>query len=328
MADNQMFSYTITRYSPAWEIQTGKKAESAPQLSDHSKLFRKLDDVNVRNLKDLLYAKGFVPSEVEGMSSRSMENYLAENRLVMHYRIRYDGHSIFLAHLNNSRSKSVIPFLIENNKWILDAEFAETAFFKLIAKPHFNAYTGNFDGMPICDLAFEEVERGNRMYDYSGRNNSAVVSNVSIVDGRIGGAIKLGQETEVTIDLRNEKDLAGSKFSINFHVNVKNNIFNGERKRMLLSAKKADKNAIELFLENGFLHLKVQGAKTMSVPYNQDVWFHVSVAQTGKKLSLNIDGEEVAANTINSKDVLLGTVLQLGGRYSYRGMMDELRISK
>ncbi|MDP6909043.1 MAG: hypothetical protein QF371_06030, partial [Flavobacteriales bacterium] len=219
---NQMFSYTITRYSPAWEIQSGKPEKSEPHLSDNSKLFQKLEDSNVHNLKNLLYAKGFVPNEVVEMNGRSMEKYLARNRLVMHYRIRYRDHTIFLAHLNNSRSRSVVPFLIQSNRWILDAGFAESDFFNLISKPYFNAYTGSFDGLPICDLAFEEIESKRMIYDYSGRSNAAIVKDLKIVDGRIGGAAKLGQESELTIDLRNETDLADARFSIDFHLNIEN----------------------------------------------------------------------------------------------------------
>ena len=282
--ENRMFSYTITRYSPAWEIQSGKQVgEETPVLSDQSKLFRKLDDVNVNGLKDLPYAKGFVPREVEHMSNRSMESYLAHNRLVMHYRIRYGSHTIFIAHLNNSKSRSVIPFLISDNRWILDTDFAETDFFNLIAKPHFNAYTGSFNGMAICDLAFEEMGKDKSVYDYSGRGHSAIVKEGDIVNGRIGGAVRLNPETDLTIDLRNERELLGKRFNIDFHVNVHDNIFNKERKRVIFSIRK-EQQAVELFLENGFLHLSTVGARTMSVPYRDETWFHVTIEQSGKKL--------------------------------------------
>ncbi len=325
---NQMFSYTITRYSPAWEIQSGKPEKSEPHLSDNSKLFQKLEDSNVHNLKNLLYAKGFVPNEVVEMNGRSMEKYLARNRLVMHYRIRYRDHTIFLAHLNNSRSRSVVPFLIQSNRWILDAGFAESDFFNLISKPYFNAYTGSFDGLPICDLAFEEIESKRMIYDYSGRSNAAIVKDLKIVDGRIGGAAKLGQESELTIDLRNETDLADARFSIDFHLNIENSLFNKERKREVLSAMTEKNKTLEIFLDNGNLQILVMDAEMLTVPCETDKWFHIKIMQKGKGLSVKIDGEEIITGTINSTSVLDNTILRMGGRYSFRGLLDEFRISK
>ena len=78
MDGNQMFSYTITRYSPAWEIQSGVSEENEPVLSENSKLFRKLEDSNVNNLKNLLYAKGFVPNEVESQQKTCQAKQLQD----------------------------------------------------------------------------------------------------------------------------------------------------------------------------------------------------------------------------------------------------------
>jgi len=326
--DNVMFNYTITRYSPAWEIQSGESMNNAPLANEHSKLIRKVDDANVQNLKSLLYTKGFVPGGVEKMDGKTMEEYLAKNKLVMHYRIRFRDHTIFLAHLNNSATRSVIPFLIDGGRWILDPSFAETDFFKLISKPYFNAFTGTFDGQPIADMGFEEISKSGTVYDYSGKGNDASVQKSTIVDGRIGGALKVSPESVFSIDLRNEKDLTGSHFLVDFHVNVQNlTSTKGEGLRMLSFKTETGQN-LDVSYADGQLIVKVLGAPELSSKLSLATWAHISITQKNKKISLLIDGNEVDSQTSQASNVLVGTVLAIGGNGSFKGLIDELRISK
>ncbi|MCF8277587.1 MAG: LamG domain-containing protein [Flavobacteriales bacterium] len=327
--DNQMFNYTITRYSPPWEIQSGEQKDSNGMLSENAKLFKRVDDAKVDNLKGLLYSKGFVPSEIKSVNGRSMEDYLARKKLVMHYRIQYKEHTIFIAHLNSSATRSVIPFRVESGKWLLDPDFVESDFFHLIAQPYFDVFTGVFNGQPFSYLAFEEVDANGIIYDYSGRGRNGKTSKTSIVDGRIGGALKLTDDSRLNVSFIDESSLKGDRFSISGHLNVMDVVSNADRQRVVFKVQNDLGIAIEVYLENGNINVRTVGAKSLSVPCpKKDLWFHFAIKQAGKKLSLEIDGEELTATTINASDLMYGSVLSFGGENSFKGYLDELLIAK
>lgn len=326
--DNLMFNYTITRYSPAWEIQSGEADKSAPLASEHSKLIRKVDDANLQNLKSLLYTKGFVPGGVDKMDGKSMEAYLAKNKLVMHYRIRFRDHTIFLAHLNNSPTRSVIPFFIDGGRWILDPGFAETDLFKLLSMPYYNAFTGTFEGQPICDLSFEEIGNNGTVYDYSGKGNDAEVQRVSISNGRIGGAVKVGPESKLSIDLRNEKELSGNHFTVDFHLNVQNVSISKNDELGILAFNSESGRNLHVAYKNGELIIRALGSPVLHTPLTLDSWAHISIVQNNKKLALLVDGVEVDSQTCEASNVLFGTLVSVGGIGSFKGLLDELRICK
>lgn len=328
ISENLMHSYTVTRYSPAWEVQSGQKESTNKVLAEHARFFRKIENNQVARVKHMIYANGFMPNEVSGLDAPGMESYLAKNRLVMHYRIQYKNHSIFLAHLNNSVTRSVIPFRIDGNNWLLDPMFTESEFFQLIAQPSYDPFTGLFEGAAICDFGFEEVDNNGLIYDYSGKEHHAMAHRATIVNGRIGGALKLGQDSEVIIDLTEEQNLKGNRFSVGMHLNIAKLIFNKDRRRIVFSAKKKNRTSLELFLDEGDLYLKCENSEVIMVPYNPDSWFHLTVDQSDKKISVYTDGELVSSVQSGSSDVLDGTIVQFGGRYSFKGTIDEFRISR
>jgi len=324
--ENQMFNYTITRYSPAWEIQSEREK---PVLSDNSKLFKKVEDTSVDNLKNLLYAKGFVPNELNGSNGNSMENYLASKRLVMHYRIQYKQHVIFIAHLNNSSNRSVIPFKVESGKWLLDPGFADSDLFGLLSQPYFDVYTGVFNGQAYSYLAFEEIEKDGSIYDYSGFGNNGKSSVGAIVNGRIGGSFRLNPGTKLYIDLTGESDFKGDRFSLDGHFNISDSYSNTNKKRIIFTIEKQSVIIGETYVENGFLHLHIVGAQEISVPIPKpELWFYLAIKQAGKKLSLEIDGKELDAKTITRNDILAGSRIVFGGDQSIKGSLDEFRIAK
>ncbi len=214
--NNVMFNYTITRYVPVWEIQSGKN-EQEGLLSQHKQFFKEATNTGLQSLKNLLYSKALVPDDVKRMDAKAMESYLASNRLVIHYRIQYKEHSIFLAHLNNSPVRSVIPFRIEGSKWILDPEFANTEFYALLSNREFDPYMGLKEGVVVCSFGFEEVVGMNRFHDYSGNRNHLAIKSATIVDGRFGGALKLNGAEVGTASLNNNMP-SKDRFKVDFHL--------------------------------------------------------------------------------------------------------------
>ncbi|MCF8461389.1 MAG: hypothetical protein K9G46_11750 [Flavobacteriales bacterium] len=324
--ENRMFNYTVTRYSPAWEIQSESQK---PVLSENSKLFKKVEDNNVDNLKSLLYSKGFVPKELNGGNGNSMEKYLASKRLVIHYRIQYREHVIFIAHINNSSTRSVIPFKVESGKWLLDPSFADSELFGLLAQPYFDVYTGVFNGQAYSYLAFEEIEKNGGIYDYSGHAINGKSVGGTIVNGRIGGAFKLGQGAKLQIDLVGKNNLNGDRFSLDGHLNIADSYSNTDKKRVIFTVEKQSVIIGEVYVENGFFNVHLIGADEIRVPVpKSEIWFHFAVKQAGKKLSLEIDGEELDAKTITRNDIIEGSRIVFGGEQSIKGSLDEFRIAK
>lgn len=322
--ENQMYSFSITRYAPAWEIQSETDEEKEGELAESNvPLFKRVDDEHVEQLATLLYRKGFAPDEMAGFDGKRMVDYLSKNRLVMHYRVRSGDHTVFLAHLNNSPTRSVIPFRIDRHGWHLDPGFAESDLFQLLEKPYFNVYTGAFDGLPYCQFAFEEVLPDGTVYDYSGRNNHARVSGMSVVNGRIGGGIRLNPNTDISIDLRHETELSGKRFAIDFHLMVDNSLFNKERKRVVFSVENELGTTLECSLQDGVMTIRGMGGISMELEYAADQWEHYQVAMSDGALSVSRDGKVVNTTGTQAVNLLSGAMIALGGRYSFKGMLDE-----
>jgi hypothetical protein len=327
--NNVMFNYTITRYVPVWEIQSGKN-EQEGLLSQHKQFFKEATNTGLQSLKNLLYSKALVPDDVKRMDAKAMESYLASNRLVIHYRIQYKEHSIFLAHLNNSPVRSVIPFRIEGSKWILDPEFANTEFYALLSNLEFDPYMGLKEGVVVCSFGFEEVVDMERFYDYSGNRNNLAIKSATIIDGRFGGALKLNGAEVGTASLKNNMP-SKDRFKVDFHFQIPKMVYNTEKIRGVVSLVGSNESALKVEVVGTKLRLSypaIAGVQRLEWNYTPESWAHITVEINSKGVSVRVDDTVVSSSSVLSTLSLEGGKVQIGAANGVKANMDEFRIIK
>lgn len=323
-----MFNYTVVRYVPVWEVKSSDDSRSG-LLSQHTQFFKQADSKGLQALKDMLYTRGLVPEEVARLDGSDLEARLSEDRFTIYYRVEFGNHSIFLCHLNNSPVRSVVPFRIEQGRWILDPDFADTEFYELLSSPDYDPYMGLKGGRVICSYGFEEVSGlSSVIQDYSGMGNHAPRTSVSIVDGRFGGAMKLNGSpaTSVTPDWGTE---SVRNFTIDFHLQVARMLYNTEKHRTILSLGQGQRE-FKLETANGLLRLTYptsSGFQRLEWPYSPDVWSLLSIEFHKNQVSVKENGVEVASSRLSPLLVLKDSPLRLGAPQGVKANLDELRIS-
>ena len=326
--DHVMFNYSITRYVPVWEIKSEKNAKKG-LLSQHSNFFREVSPNGLEAFKGLIFGKAFVPSEVEDMDAATLESHLESYSFTIHYRVQYRNHSIFLAHLNNSDVRSVIPFRIEGSRWILDPDFAESELYALLSDRNFDPYMGVM-GQPVVLFGFEEQPDRYQFFDYSGRGNHGKVRSASIVDGRFGGALKLAGNVAGAATLDNI-GIGSSAFQVDFHVNVPKMVYNTEKVRGLLSMTATNGKMVTLELVGNDVRLKypcATGIAEVKWRYTPDIWSRVSITFNPKGVVVNMDADQAASSTTPSQFDLKGARLVIGAENGVKATMDEFRITR
>lgn len=326
--DHVMYNYSITRYVPVWEIKSEKDAKKG-LLSQHANFFREVSPSGLDSFKGLIFGKAFIPSEVEEMDASTLESHLESHSFTIHYRVQYRNHSIFLAHLNNSEVRSVIPFRIEGSRWILDPDFAETDFFSLLTNRSYDPYMGVL-GQPVLLFGFEEQPDRTQFFDYSGKGNHGKARSATIVDGRFGGAIKLAGNVAGTATLRNI-GIGSSAFQVDFHVNIPKMVFNTEKVRGLLSMTSPDGRVLTLELVGNDMRLQYptsKGVEEVKWHYTSDIWSRVSITFNPKGVVVSSDADRVASSSIPALFDLKDTQLVIGAEQGAKATMDEFRISR
>lgn len=326
--NNSLFNYAITRYVPAWEIQKGQN-RSDGLLSNHPQFFKQVTANGLESFKGLIYSKALVPDNVKSMSAADMEAHLASNKLVIHYRIQFKNHSIFIAHINDSPVRSVIPFLIDGGRWILDPSFADTDFYQLISSKDFDPYMG-LPGEVIASYAFEDVSKTAHYFDYSGRGNNGALRTAHIVDGRFGGALRLNGNVAGSVSINNTGGLQ-KNFAMDFHLQVAKMVYNTERKREVLTLKGVDGQTLRLEVVGSMLRFSYPtstGVRKLEWASSPDVWTRISVRFKEGSVVVEVDGVEVGSTTVPSLFVLENSVLQFGSENGVKASMDEFRITR
>lgn len=326
--NNTIYNYSITRYVPVWEVQSGKDGKEG-LLSQQKQFFKQATNGGLSSLKDLFYSKALVPENVKQMDSKAMESHLASNSLVIYYRVQYKDHSIFLAHLGNRTVRSVIPFRVDGGKWILDASFSETEFYKLLSSRDFDPYMGIRDGQVVCAFGFEEVAEMKHIYDYSGYQHHLKLNNVSIGDGRFGGALRLSGGVVGTAVLNNLPTSNGT-FSIDVHMNIANMVYNTEKKRSVLSLVGANTQGMLLQLVGTKMRLTYPtagGSHNLEWSYVADKWFHLDIESNPSGVAVKLDGIIEVSSAVPTSIGLQKSTLTIGAQEGAKGMLDEFRIT-
>ena len=326
--DNVMFNYSITRYVPVWEVQSGKKGQEG-LLSQHKSFFNEVTGKGLDALKGLIFSKALVPEHVKPMDAKSMETFLASNALVIHYRVQYKDYSIFLAHLNNSPTRSVIPFLVDGGKWILDPSFAETDFYKLLSARDFDPYMGIKDGQVVCSFGFEEVVDMTRFYDYSGSGNHLTIRSAAIVDGRFGGALKLNGASVGSSKLHVERSSNGTT-SVDMHLQIPKMVYNTEKIRRVFSmASNGSVMKLEVMgAKLRFTYPSATGDQHLEWKYVPDAWAHIDLLMNESGVSVQVDGRTMATSSLLSTMRIDGALLNIGAEGGAKAQMDEFRITQ
>lgn len=326
--DHLMFNYTIIRYVPVWEIRSEKEAKKG-LLSQHANFFREVSPQGLDAFKGLIYGNAFVPSEVKEMDAATLETHLESHSFTIHYRVQFRNHSIFLAHLNGSDVRSVIPFRIEGSRWILDPDFAESELYALLSNRNFDPYMGVM-GQPVVLFGFEEQPDRGQFFDYSGKGNHAAVRSASIVDGRFGGALKLAGNVAGTATLDNI-GVGSSAFQVDFHLNVPKMVYNTEKVRGIVSMTAKDGHSMTLELSGSDMRLRYPSSNGMEEVrwlYTPDIWNRVSVTFNPKGVVVNMDSERVASSSTAAQFDLKDAQLKVGAEQGAKATMDEFRITR
>lgn len=322
------YNYTIVRYVPVWEVESKQRGQDG-LLGQHRQFFRNTDHRGLQALKDMLYSRGMVPMDIAAMDAETMESRLSNDRFSIYYRIQYRDHSIFLAHLNGSPVRSVIPFLVNGGRWTLDPDFADTEFYELLSNPDFDPYMGTMDGRLVLAYGFEELPGTPKVFhDYSGRGNHASIVSAPIVDGRFGGALKLSGNEAATVT-PDWGDGVRNGFAIDFHLQVAKMVYNTEKNRTVWSFG-AGKDMIRMETANGLLRVTYpvgSGIQQIEWPYTPDVWSLLSIEFVKGGVTVRENGEEIASSRLAPVMPLKGSTLRLGGTNGVKANMDELRIT-
>lgn len=327
MEGNVILNYSITRYVPVWEVSSNGKGSDG-LLSHHRQFFQHTDRKGIQVFKDMIYTKGMVPTDVASMDAKALQARLSRDHFTIYYRVQYGDYSIFIGHLNSSRRRSIIPFLVEGNRWTIAPQFADTDLYALLSSSDFDPYMGVSDGRLVCSYGFEEVNGLiDRIHDYSGNGNHAPRRSLTIVDGRFGGAVKLSgaEVTSVTPDWVGE---VRNGISINFHLQMAKMVYNTENNRTVLSLGN-DREGIRLETANGLLRLSYPvsgGVQYVEWPYTAGVWSHVSIEVLNTGVTVKENGVEVASSRIVPQMTFPGSTLRIGAANGAKAAMDELRI--
>ena len=326
--ENRIISYSITRYTPTWEIQPETHKDSDVVAS--SKLFRQVRESQTSALRAMMYDKTSLPSTVSGLEGNALLDHWKRNRIRMYYRIKYKEYNVFLARLNDHNSRSIMPFKDENGKWELDTEFMSEPLFACLQEVSFDPFTGKFMGASKANLSFDGIEDG-YFIDYSSNDTKVSAKNVVLITGRIGKCAKIDPRSSFTVPF--ELTDRAKEFHIDCHLSIDESM-NSENQTLFTSINKNGKGirVSRSFDENGIaeilLDLDMRNGKTSSITIDSqaNTWFHLNISHRNDHLVVQVDGQEVSSiPTSRSGGVIVGN-FTAGGEGSARFKVDELNI--
>ena len=322
---NRIISYSITRYTPSWEVQA--YTEQGSELEAGSKLFKDLKSTQTGALKSLMYLKGFEPTAVKSLTSSELIDHWKRNRVRMYYRIKYQGRNIFLARLNDHSSRSILPFKDQSGIWELDLDFMKDPLFECLQDVNFDPFTGKFLGNSSAAIAFDGIENG-LFIDYSGNDTEVPAQGVDLLKGRIGKCARIDSKSTLTIPFGSNTD--DRSFFLDCHINLEDAIVN--EKQQIVFESQAKYGGIRLTtgskdgLANFELGFTFENGRRTFVDFSSiaDAWFHLNITANDRFISVSIDGSEVSSFQLNRSDVLVAGDLVFGGEESAKFKLDEL----
>lgn len=324
---NSILSYTITRYSPAWEIQPA--TEENTDIDSGSKLFRQIRADETEALSSMMYKN--VPKALRSLNSIDLIDHWKRNRVRMYYRIRYKGYNVFIARLNDHSSRSILPFKDQEGKWILDTDFMKDPLFSCLQDVNFDPFSGSFLGNTLANITFEQEDNGH-FSDYSGNDNHVVNNGADVTIGRIGKCVKVKTSNELSVPA------GGIDISHDFHIDAHFNVAKnsvGSEPLIVLSANTNDGSSkVEIQVQN-----KSNGDSEFLVKYFDNGvlkqissiiptgrWFHYNLSSRNKILSVTVDGNEVVSASVKRPDKSVVSTFEFGGAGSAEYLLDELHI--
>ena len=325
---NRIISYSITRYTPAWEIQPETHKDS--ELVAGSKLFRQVRASQTSALRAMMYDKTALPSAVSDLDDSALLDHWKRNRIRMYFRIKYKGYNVFLARLNDHNSRSIMPFKDVNGKWELDTEFMNEPLFVCLQDVNFDPFTGKFIGESKANLSFDGIENG-YFIDYSSNDTKVSAKNVVLVSGRIGKCAKVDSRSSFRVPF-GLKDRA-KDFHIDCHLSIDESLNSDNQtlfrsvdnngKGIRLSRSLDEKGVAQVTLD---LDMKNGSKSSITLDSKTNTWFHLNISHRSDHLVVQVDGHEVGSVlTSKSGGIIVGD-LTVGGEGSARFRMDELNI--
>jgi|GEM_PF-3736289 len=318
--NGNLYSYSIQRYTPVWMVQPGQQQDARPVAND-TRFFRDIRENQVEPLKGLL----FNPSGAKGLAKNAsgMNDYLAQNSIVMYYLVRAGNSNVYLAHLNGSPNRSIIPFKEESGKWLLDVDFAETQLFNLLKDPSFDPFYGKYSGIRHLAIGFEGIENG-MLVDHSGRGQRSRLNNVAFTTGVVGRAMRLNNASSAAIEVKPMNGLSSENLYLNAQLNL------DWKKAGTVLKGTSDKGSVVMEVSTsstkGKIYVTVAGAESVSVDVPVGQWFSLDFNVHGGELTVKVSDASVSRTKVSKTSVASVMNVQLGGNVSASGLIDELNI--
>jgi hypothetical protein len=318
--NGNLYSYSIQRYTPVWMVQTGQQMEERPVAKD-TRFFRDIRENQVEPLKGLLFnASG---PKTTARNASGMNDYLAQNSISMYYLVRVGNNNVYMAHLNGSPNRSIIPFKEESGKWTLDVDFAETQLFNLLKDLTFDPFGGRFSGIRHLAIGFEGVEN-NMLVDHSGRQQRSRLNNAAFAAGAVGRAMRINNASSAVIEVKAMNGLNSENLFLNVQLNL-----DWKQAGTVLKGT-SDKGAVtvELTASNlkGKLNVAVAGAEPVLIDVPVGQWFGLDVKVQDGELTVSVSDAMVSSSKMSKAASASVMNVQLGGNSSASGLIDELNI--
>lgn len=318
--NGSLYSYSIQRYTPVWLVQPGKQNEERPMAKD-TRFFRDIRENQVEPLKGLLFnASG---PKTAAKSASGMNDYLAQNSIAMYYLVRVGNNNVYLAHLNGSPNRSIIPFKEESGKWTLDVDFAETQLFNLLKDPAFDPFSGKFSGIRHLAIGFEGVEN-NMLVDHSGREQRSRLNNAAFTAGSVGRAMRISTASSAVMEVKAMNGLNSENLFLNVQMNL-----DWKQSGTVLKGT-SDKGAMvfQLTTSNlkGKMNVTVAGAESVIIDVPVNEWFGLDIQVKGGELVIKVGDSTVSRTKVSKTTTTSVMNVQSGGNASASGLIDELNI--
>ena len=316
-----LVTYSVMRYNPVWQVQNGTEPQKASP--DRPPFFQDLKLGQVEPLMGLLNTG--VESNKGYGSVREATDALAKNKIELYAQIRKGNHHIFIAHLNGSSVRSVIPFIEENGKWRLDVDFSATPLYDLLRDPKFDPFSGRFIGYPHLNVGFEGLDGGS-LADHSGNRQRSKVRNISFSEGRFGKAMRLNSASQADIEVKRSGNLKSEDLTLGLWLKldaksigkVLNAVDPSGTRTIKVTKTGADKCQIQL--------AGSKGSVVGEVIIPTDKWFELEVRLSRGEFIVFVD--QLRA-TGSRADIGLNSSIHnvtIGGNGAATGLIDELHI--
>lgn len=326
---NRIISYSITRYTPSWEVQ--QRTEQNSSLTAESKLFRDLKSTQTSTIRSLMYLKGFEPKAVKSLTNTELIDHWKRNQVRMYFRIKYQGRHVFLAKLNDNTSRSILPFKDHSGTWELDLDFIDDPLFECLQDVNFDPFTGKFLGNCSANISFDGIENGN-FIDYSWSDCEVPIRGIDLLKGRIGKCAKIDSKSTLTVPFTYRS--ANRKFFLDCHLNMENALVNEEELLVfesVLNGKGVGLSAVSagesVKFKLGF-HFVNGRQKNVEFTNKSGAWFHLNITLRDSFVFISIDGLEVSSFKLSHSDKIALGDFMFGGEGSAKFKLDELKIGQ